>query len=73
MKILQVRPGTGGQRVATIDVELAPGVKAVDVTVFRKPDGSTRVFGSGVRFDRKAANELARAAIAAGGVRHDRA
>lgn len=72
MRILNVRPCSGGRRIAAIDIEVAPGVRAVDVSVIQKPDGSTRVFGAGVRFDRKAADELARAAIAAGGVHHVR-
>jgi hypothetical protein len=67
VKILQVRPSAGGRRIASIDLEIAPGIRAVDVSLIRKPDGSMRVFGHSLTFDRKTADELARAAVAAGG------
>lgn len=72
MRILQVRPCTGGRRIAAIDIEIAPGVRAVDVSLIRKPDGTMRVFGHSLTFDRKTADELARAAVAAGGCMHER-
>lgn len=72
MKILQVRPMSGGRRIAAIDIEIAPGVRAVDVSLIRKPDGTMRVFGHSLTFDRKTADDLASAAVAAGGWRNDR-
>ncbi|OSJ19777.1 hypothetical protein BST63_19660 [Bradyrhizobium canariense] len=72
MRIINVRPGWDAKHVAKIDIELAPGVRAVDISVTRKPDGSMRVFGAGVRFDRAVADDIARAAIAAGGRGHGR-
>lgn len=68
MKILQVRPCSGGRRIAALDIEISPGVRAVDVSLIRKPDGTMRVFGHSLTFDRKTADDLARAAVAAGGV-----
>jgi hypothetical protein len=70
VKILNVRPGWDAKHVAKIDIEFAPGARAIDVSVIRKPDGSMRVFGAGVRFDRAIADDIARAAIAAGGRGH---
>lgn len=67
MKILQVRPCSGGRRIAALDIEIRPGVRAVDVSLIQKADGSMRVFGHGLTFDRATADELARAAVAAGG------
>jgi hypothetical protein len=58
MKILQVRPCSGGRRIAAIDIEIAPGVRAVDVSLIRKPDGSMRVFGHSLTFDRATADDL---------------
>jgi hypothetical protein len=72
MKILQVRPCSGGRRIAAIDIEIAPGVRAVDVSLIRKPDGSMRVFGHSLTFDRATADDLACAAVAAGGWRYER-
>jgi hypothetical protein len=71
VKILQVRPTSGGRRIAAIDIEIAPGVRAVDVSLIRKSDGTMRVFGHSLTFDRKTADDLARAAVAAGGRRND--
>jgi hypothetical protein len=71
VKILQVRPTSGGRRIAAIDIEIAPGVRAVDVSLIRKSDGTMRVFGHSLTFDRKTADDLARAAVAAGGWRND--
>lgn len=51
MKILNVRPCSGGRRFAAIDIEIAPGVRAIDV----------RVFGHSLTFDRETADDLARA------------
>jgi hypothetical protein len=70
VRITNVRPGWDAKHVAKIDIEIVPGVRAVDVSVTRRPDGSTRVFGAGVRFDRAVADDIARAAIAAGGRGH---
>ena len=70
MKIMNVRPGWDDKHVAKIDIEFAPGVRAIDVSVTRKSDGSMRVFSAGVRFDRAVADDLARAAVAAGGRGH---
>lgn len=67
MKILNVRPCSGGRRIAAIDLEIAPGIRAVDVSVIQKPDGTLRVFGHSLTFDRATADQLARAAVAAGG------
>jgi hypothetical protein len=67
VKIMNVRPGWDAKHVAKIDIEFAPGVRAVDVSVTRKQDGTMRVFGAGVRFGRAVADDLARAAVAAGG------
>lgn len=64
---MNVRPGWDAKHVAKIDIEFTPGVRAIDVSVIRKSDGSMRVFGAGVRFDRAVADDLARAAVAAGG------
>lgn len=70
MKITNVRPGWDAKHVAKIDLEIAPGVRAVDVLVTRKPDGTMRVFGPGIRFDIEIADDIARAAVAAGGRGH---
>jgi len=70
MRILQVRQCSGGRRIAAIDVEVAPGVRAVDVSLIQKADGSLRVFGHSLTFDRQVADDLARAAVAAGGRGH---
>lgn len=70
MKITNVRPGWDAKHVAKIDIEFAPGVRAVDVSVIRKQDGTMRVFGAGVRFDRAVADDIARTAIAVGGRGH---
>jgi hypothetical protein len=70
VKILNVRPCSGGRRIAAIDVEISPGVRATDVSLIRKADGSLRVFGHSLTFDRTTADELARAAVAAGGRGH---
>lgn len=72
MKILNVRPCSRGRRIAAIDVEIAPGVRAVDVSLIQKADGSLRVFGHSLTFDRATADELARAAVLAGGGVHVR-
>lgn len=72
MKILNMRPCSGGRRFASIDVEIAPGVRAMDVSVIRKTDGSLRVFGHSLTFDRSVADSLARAAVAVGGCHHER-
>jgi hypothetical protein len=68
LKILQVRPRSGGRRIAAIDIEIAQGVRAVDVSLIRKPNGTMRVFGNSLTFDRKTADDLARAAVVAVGV-----
>ncbi len=39
----------------------------MDVSVIRKTDGSLRVFGHSLTFDRSVADGLARAAVAVGG------
>ncbi|WP_245330457.1 hypothetical protein [Bradyrhizobium sp. AS23.2] len=44
----------------------------MDVSVIRKTDGSLRVFGHSLTFDRSVADSLARAAVAVGGCRHER-
>lgn len=72
MRILQVRPCSGGRRIAALDIEISPGVRAVDVSLIRKADGTMRVFGHSLTFDRRTADELARAAVAAGGGAHER-
>jgi hypothetical protein len=72
VKILNLRPCTGGRRFASIDVEIAPGVRAIDVSVIRKTDGSLRVFGHSLTFDRSVADSLARAAVAVGECQHER-
>jgi hypothetical protein len=54
------------------DAEIVPGVRVLDLALHRKPDGSYRVFGENVRFDIAVANELAHAAVAAGGGSHER-
>ena len=69
MKIVNVRPGWDVKHVAKIDIEFAPGVRAVDISVTREPDGSMRVFSAGVRFDRAVADDIARAAVAAVGTK----
>jgi hypothetical protein len=70
VRVFNVRPGWDDKHVAKIDIEFAPGVRAVDVSVIRKSDGSMRVFSASVRFDRAVADDLARAAVAAGGRGH---
>ncbi len=72
MKILAYRPASGGKRVGMFDAEIVPGVRVLDLALHRKPDGSYRVFGENVRFDIAVANELAHAAVAAGGGSHER-
>jgi len=72
MKILNLRPCSGGRRFASVDVEIAPGVRALDVSVIRKADGSLRVFGHSLTFDRSVADSLARAAVAVGGCQNER-
>lgn len=72
LKILAYRSASGGKRVAVFDAEIIPGVRVLDLALHRKPDGSYRVFSEKVRFDIAVANELAHAAVAAGGGSHDR-
>lgn len=58
--------------MAVFNAEVAPGVRLIDLSLVRKPDGSYRVFSEGCRLDIAIANELAKAAVAAGGgSRHD--
>jgi len=72
VKILNVRPCSGGRRFASVDVEIAPGVRALDVSVIRKINGSLRVFGHSLTFDRSVADALARTAVAVGECQHER-
>jgi hypothetical protein len=59
--------------MAVFDAEVIPGIRLLDLSLIRKPDGSYRVFSSTVRFDIAIANELAQAAVSAsGGGSHDR-
>jgi hypothetical protein len=44
----------------------------MDVSVIRKTDGSLRVFGHSLTFDRSVADGLARAAVAVGECQHER-
>jgi hypothetical protein len=67
LKIIDYRPASGGKRVGTFDAEIVPGVRVLDLALHRKPDGSYRVFGEKIRLDIAVANELAKAAVAAGG------
>lgn len=68
MKITEFRPSrSSGKQLGTFDAEVASGVRVLDLTLIRKPDGSYRVFGTNVRFDIGVANDLARAAVAMGG------
>jgi hypothetical protein len=43
----------------------------MDVSVIRKTDGSLRVFGHSLTFDRNVADGLARAAVAVGECQHE--
>ncbi|EIG63495.1 hypothetical protein [Bradyrhizobium sp. WSM1253] len=56
--------------MAVFDAEVTPGVRLLDLSLIRKPDGSYRVFSEGCRLDIDIANELAKAAVTAGGGSH---
>lgn len=56
--------------MAVFDAEVTPGIRLLNLSLIRKPDGSYRVFSDGCRLDVDIANELARAAVAAGGGSH---
>ncbi|WP_244620985.1 hypothetical protein [Bradyrhizobium yuanmingense] len=71
MKIFDYRPaGSGRRRIAVFSAEVAPGVRLLGLSLIRKPDGSYRVFSETCRLDIAIANELAKAAVAAGGGSH---
>ncbi|MGY4352235.1 hypothetical protein ACVWXM_008728 [Bradyrhizobium sp. GM7.3] len=68
MKIIEFRPSrSSGKQLGTFDAEIAPGVRALDLSLIRKPDGSYRVFGTNIRLDIGVANDLAQAAVVMGG------
>jgi hypothetical protein len=70
VKILEFRPSCGsGRRLGSFDAEVAPGVRANDLSLIRKGDGSYRVYSANVRFSIAVANQLAQAAVSAGGSR----
>ncbi|MET4739718.1 hypothetical protein ABIF73_003857 [Bradyrhizobium japonicum] len=53
--------------MAVFDAEVIPGIRLLDLSLIRKPDGSYRVYSATVRFDVAVANELAQAAVSASG------
>lgn len=70
MKILQIRPAAGGRRIAALDIEISPGVRAADVSLIERPDGTWRVFGHSLTFDRDVVEKIISAAMAAPGWRY---